>query len=88
MSHCGKQGTAKPDTDTEIVKFPYFTTTYLEVTKASSNKVKSDFLIVVCLEGEGLVNGLSPKAGQAGLLMKEDLLIVPKGTMKVLSSHI
>ena len=77
---------AKPDTDTEIVSCPFFTTTYLEVTKPFSKKVESDFLIVVCLEGEGKVNGLSLKAGQAGLLMKEDLDIVPEGTMKVLTS--
>ena len=78
----------KPDTDTEIVKCPFFTTTYLEVTKPFSKKVESDFLIVVCLEGRGTVNGLSLQAGQAGLLMKEDLQIVPEGTMKVLTSHV
>ena len=79
---------AKPDSDTEIVSCPFFTTTYLEATKPFSKKVESEFLIVVCLEGEGTVNGISLKAGQTGLLMNEDLQIVPEGTMKVLTSHI
>jgi len=78
---------AAPDSDTEIVKCPFFTTTYLEATKPFSKKVDSEFLIIVCLEGEGTVNGVSLKAGQAGLLTNEDLQIVPEGTMKILTSR-
>ena len=78
---------AKPDTDIEIVKCQFFTTTLLDLTKPFSKKVDSDFLIVMCLEGEGCVNGTSLKAGEAALLMKEDLEIVPSGSMKLMTTH-
>lgn len=78
---------AKPDTDIEIVKCQFFTTTLLDLTKPFSKKVDSDFLIVMCLEGEGSVNGTSLKAGEAALLMKEDLEIVPSGSMKLMTTH-
>lgn len=74
------------DESVELVKCPFFTTSLLELTKPYSEKVSSDFLIVVCLEGTGTVNGLSLKAGEAGLLMKEDLEIVPDGNFKLLTS--
>lgn len=78
---------AAPDTDVQLVKCPFFTTTLLDLTKPFAKKVESDFLIVMCLEGEGTVNGTPMKAGEAALLMKEDLEIVPDGSMKLMTTH-
>lgn len=78
---------AKPDEDVEIVKCQFFTTTLLDLTGPFTKKVDSDFLIVMCMEGEGKVNGTPMKAGEAALLMKEDLEIVPEGNMKLMTTH-
>ena len=78
---------AKPDDDVEIVKCQFFTTTLLDLTGPFTKKVDSDFLIVMCMEGEGKVNGTPMKAGEAALLMKEDLEIVPEGNMKLMTTH-
>jgi len=78
----------KQDSDVEIVKCPLFTTTYLEPTRPFTKKVDSPFLIVMCLEGEGEINGVSLKAGEAGLLLGENLRAVPKGTFKLLTSRV
>lgn len=78
---------AKPDEDIEIVKCQFFTTTLLDLTRPFEKKVDSDFLIVMCMEGEGKVNGTPMKAGEAALLMNEDLGIVPDGNMKLMTTH-
>lgn len=78
---------AKPDEDVEIVKCNFFTTTLLDLTRPFEKKVDSDFLIVMCMEGEGKVNGTPMKAGEAALLMNEDLGIVPDGNMKLMTTH-
>lgn len=78
---------AKPDEDVEIVKCQFFTTTLLDLTRPFEKKVDSDFLIVMCMEGEGKVNGTPMKAGEAALLMNEDLGIVPDGNMKLMTTH-
>lgn len=67
-----------------LVKCPYFTTDLLETGKDFFRKSESDFLAVVCLEGEGTVNGMHLSAGEAGLLIKEDLKAEPSGPMKFL----
>lgn len=79
---------ARKDESVRLVSCPYFTTDLLDLDKPFGMKVESDFLIVVCMEGSGTVNGLSLKAGETGLLLKEDLEIVPDGNMKLLTSHI
>ena len=78
---------AAPDTDNELVSCRHFTTSLLELTKPFGKKVDSSFLVVMCLEGEALVNGLSLKAGEAGLLIGEDLEVEPRGKVKMLTSH-
>lgn len=78
---------AKPDEDVEIVKCNFFTTTLLDLTRPFEKKVDSDFLIVMCMEGAGKVNGTPMKAGEAALLMNEDLGIVPDGNMKLMTTH-
>ena len=75
------------DKSVELVSCPFFTTSLLELTKPYSESVSSDFLIVVCLEGSGTVNGCTLKAGEAGLLMGEDLEIVPDGPFKLLTTR-
>lgn len=75
------------DKPVELVSCPFFTTSLLELTKPYTEKVSSEFLVAVCLEGSGRVNGLELKAGEAGLLMGEDLEIVPEGGFKLLTSR-
>lgn len=77
----------KADAEVELVECPYFTTSLLELTKPFGKKVDSEFLVVICIEGEAEVNGLLLKAGEAGLLIGEDLEVVPSGTVKLLASH-
>lgn len=79
---------ARKNENVRLVSCPFFTTDLLDLDKPFTMKVESDFLIVVCMEGSGVVNGLSLKAGETGLLLKEDLDIVPDGSMKMLISHV
>lgn len=77
----------KPDEESRIVECPYFTTSLLELTKAFGKKVDSKFLVVICMEGNAKVNGIDLKAGEAGLLIGEDLEIVPDGPVKIMTTH-
>lgn len=78
---------AKPNTNVEVVECPFFTTSVLELTESFSQKVESEFLIVMCLEGKCKVGGTTLEAGQAGLLMGEDLEVEPCGTVKLMTTH-
>ena len=79
--------TPEKDKDIELVKCPFFTTDFLELTKPFSKGAQGGFLVVMCLEGEGTVNGIRMKAGEAALLLDEDLSIIPERTMKLLTSR-
>ena len=79
---------ARKNEDIEIVRCPYFTTTFMELTRPLEKKTEGEFMVVMCLEGEGTVNGTFIKAGEAALLLKEDLCAVPTGSMKLLTSGV
>lgn len=70
-----------------LVECPYFTTSLLETDTSYFRQLNTDFLAMVCLEGSGMVNGSPLSAGEAGLLIKEDLEVVPSGLMKILLVH-
>ena len=76
------------DVQVPLVECPFFSTSLLDLTAPYSAPVDSDFLIVVCMEGSGRVNGISLKAGETGLLVKEDLSIVPDGRFKLLTTFV
>ena len=82
----------KQNAGIEIVKCPYFTTDLYDLTEEVkvSLSENSPFLVVICLEGEGSVNGTEIKAGEAALIMKneKEALFSPSGTMKLLTSRI
>ena len=77
----------KPGSEVTLVDCPFFVTNLLETSTEYDRKVDSDFLAVICLEGSGLVNGTLISAGEAGLLIKEDLKVEPSGLMKILLVH-
>ena len=76
----------------EIVKCPYFTTELYELTGTVRTDISKagPFLIVICLEGKGTVNGTEIKAGEAALILKEEkeAIFSPAGSMKLLTSRI
>ena len=82
----------KPDDETLLVDCPYFTTSLYDL----SNPVRKDisglgsFLVVMCLEGSGTINGTSIEAGEAALLTSSEAEAVfcPDGRMKLLTSYI
>lgn len=82
----------RQNTGVEIVKCPYFTTDLYELTEEVKVSLSggSSFLVVICLEGEGSVNGTNIKAGEAALIMKgeTEALFSPSRTMKLLTSRI
>ena len=78
---------AKPNTNVEVVKCPFFTTSVLELDQPFKEKVESEFLIVMCLEGSCRIGGTTLEAGQAGLLMHEDLEVEPCGKVKLMTTH-
>ena len=82
----------KKNAGVEIVKCPYFTTDLYELDEEVRVNLSenSPFLVVICLEGEGSVNGTDIKTGEAALIMKEEAeaIFSPSGTMKLLTSRI
>ena len=70
-----------------LAQCPYFTTDLLDVDAPYEAAVDSEFLIVICTEGCGKVNGTALQAGEAALLMREDLKVEPQGRMKMLTTH-
>ena len=83
---------AEPDKSVELVKCRHFTTCLLDLTKPFVQELDAcgDFLILICLEGEGSVNGTSFKHGEAILLPASDghAEIVPDGCLKLLTTHV
>ena len=80
------------DAEIQLVKCPFFTTTLLELTGEYDKSLDDcgDFLIVICMEGTGTINGTSLKPGEAVLVPSADetVSIVPEGAMKLLTTHI
>ena len=79
----------RQDAEVELVQCPYFKTTLLDLTKPFEKPVDSEFLIVICFEGEGTVNGVSLAAGEAALLPASDGVarFNPSGSQKFLLTH-
>ena len=80
--------TPAKDENVEIVSCPFFTTSLLELSKGYKAAVDSSFLIVMCMEGRCMVNGTALEAGEAGLLIGEDLEVEPDGNVKLMTTHI
>lgn len=82
----------KQDSEVELVRCPFFTTTLLELTAPFEKKLDDcgDFLIVICMEGSGTINGTSLKPGETVLMPASDIAasIVPDGPMKLMTTHI
>ena len=83
---------AEPDKSVELVKCRHFTTCLLDLTKPFVQELDAcgDFLILICLEGEGSVNGTSFRHGEAILLPASDgrAEIIPDGCLKLLTTHV
>lgn len=79
----------RQDAEVELVQCPYFKTTLLDLTKPFEKPIDSEFLIVICYEGEGTVNGVSLVAGEAALLPATDATarFMPSGRQKFLLTH-
>ena len=80
--------TPAKDENVELVSCPFFTTSLLELSKGYKEAVDSSFLIVMCMEGRCKVNGTALEAGEAGLLIGEDLEVEPDGNVKLMTTHI
>ena len=76
----------------EIVKCPFFTTSLLELDSPYEQKLDGcgDFLIVICTEGSGEINGTGIAPGEAVLLPASDNLAVisPSWHMTLLTAHV
>lgn len=81
--------TGKP---VELVKCPFFTTSLLELDDTYEQKLDTcgDFLIVICMEGSGEINGTDIEPGEAVLLPASDFVAVisPRWHMKLLTTHV
>ena len=77
---------ARPDEEVLLASCPYFSTTLLETDKPYERPVEGRFLIIVCMEGEGTVNGTPLKAGETALVPVSDgrAVICPSGLQKFL----
>ena len=76
----------------ELVKCPFFTTSLLDLEDTYEQKLDDcgDFLIVICLEGSGEINGTDIAPGEAVLLPASDYVAVisPRWHMKLLTTHV
>lgn len=82
----------RENSEMELVKCPYFTTSLYELSRPVSKDLsrQDSFLLVMCIEGEGSVNGVAIKAGEALLCdaITNEVDFVPRGGMKLLTSHL
>ena len=84
---------ARRNENVELVKCPFFTTSLLELSEPFQLNTTGcgDFLIVICMEGEGKIGDVSLKPGEAVLLTAKDgnQQIVPESSgIKLLTTHI
>lgn len=83
---------AQPDKTVDLIHCQYFATSLLELTKPFSSSLDNndEFLIVICTEGHGNLNGSPVKAGEAVVLTPKDgiMSLVPEdGRLTVLTCH-
>lgn len=81
------------DAEVELVKCPYFTTSLYELQAPLRKDLEGldSFVVLMCLEGEGTVNGTPIKADECLLVSAREtsLEFVPGAAgMKLLSSHL
>ena len=84
---------ARRNENVELVKCPFFTTSLLELSEPYQLDTTGcgDFLIVICMEGEGKIGDVSLKPGEAVLLTAKDgnQQIVPESSgIKLLTTHV
>lgn len=84
---------ARRNENVELVKCPFFTTSLLELSKPYQLDTTGcgEFLIVICMEGEGKIGDVTLKPGEAVLLTAKDgsQQIVPESSgIKLLTTHI
>ena len=84
---------ARRNENVELVKCPFFTTSLLELSEPFQLDTTGcgDFLIVICMEGEGKIGDVSLKPGEAVLLTAKDgnQQIVPESSgIKLLTTHV
>ena len=76
----------------ELVKCPFFTTTLLDLEETYEQKLDGcgDFLIAICIEGSGEINGTDICPGEAVLLPASDYVAVisPRWHMTLLTAHV
>lgn len=79
----------RENSEIELVKCPYFTTSLYELSEPVGKDLSrlDSFMLVMCIEGGGSVNGIDIKAGEVLLCdaLTNGLEFVPKGKMKILT---
>lgn len=83
---------AVQDKEVELVSCPFFTTALLDLKAPYEQKLDGcgDFMILICMEGSGTINGTPVAPGEAVLMMASDAKaeIVPEFSMKLLTTHV
>ena len=89
--------TAVQNEETQLVECEYFKTNLLDLTEPLSVDVKSkdSFMIVICLEGKGILkdsqeNSITLKQGETILVpaSTENVTFIPESKMKILTSWV
>lgn len=81
----------KPEKDksVELVSCKYFTTCVCDLTRPLTVELPDSFMVVMCIDGSGTVNGHRVKQGSTVLIpaCMSSVELVPDASMKVLTSH-
>ena len=83
-----------PDKEVELVRCPYFTTSLYDLDKPLSQDLSDldSFLVVMCLEGEGCVDGVAIRADECLLVSasQSSVTFTPSegAKLKLLTSHL
>ena len=77
------------DTCVQLVSCDYFTTCVCDLTKPLALELPDSFMVVMCISGNGTVNGEPVRQGDTVLVpaCMGSVNLVPDGAMKVLTSH-
>ena len=84
----------KTNAENEIVKCPFFTTSLFELDSPLTREIAAgeEFMVIICLEGKGEVNGMSIEAGEALLAPASEgsVNFVPAAgsKLKLMTSHL
>lgn len=75
------------DCVTQLVKCPYFTTCLCDLTKPLTITLEDSFMVVMCIEGSGMVGSVPVSRGETVLVPACMKQVTLSGRMKVLTSH-